>query len=90
VKGGVRTVFARQANFAAGPQQVNNGETGETDGAFTRAEIVESEPNKLLEAHAERVDLGTTAAVVGGDSALAAVGTLNRTAQRSRQNTELA
>jgi hypothetical protein len=87
IKGGVRTVFTRQANFAAGPQQVNNAET---DGALARTEIVKSVPNKLLEAHGERVDLGTTAAAVRGDPALAPVGTLNRTAQRSRQSTELA
>jgi hypothetical protein len=82
IKGGIRTVFARQANFAAGPQQVNNGETGETDGAFTRAEIVKSEPNKLLEAHGERVDLGAAAEAIAGDSALAAVGTLDGASRR--------
>jgi hypothetical protein len=70
-----RTVFVRQANIAAGPQQDNNGA-----GGVARAETVESPPIKLLEAtqDGERVDGGTTTAAGGGNPSLAAVDAVNR------------
>lgn len=78
------TVFARQANIAHGPQQVNNTAVlpSPTGNPATRARAAESEsePNKLLEAHGERLDLGTTGAAGTGDQALAAVGTVKRPA----------
>jgi uncharacterized protein YyaL (SSP411 family) len=52
------TVFARQANFANGPQQINN----ESAPALPRARNSESVPNKLLEANGERLDAGTPGA----------------------------
>src|SRR5262245_59178701 len=60
------TVFARQANIAHGPQQVNNGVP------LTRAENHESPPNKLLEAHGERPDDRAESEASRGDHAMAA------------------
>jgi hypothetical protein len=71
-------VYARQANFAAGPQQVNNG-------AIPHAAKNENAPNELLEGRhgkGERLDGGTASEAIGSDSALAAVGTINRAAKR--------
>lgn len=69
-------VIARQANIAHGPQQVNNG---------PRARENSIEPNKLLEhSHGERLDFGTTGQTVGGDSAVEAVGAVNRSQDRRR------
>ena len=66
-------VFARQANIAQGPQQVNNGmmPAGEPR---ARGEN-ENTPNKLLEEKPhERLDTGTTGAAVGAIQQLATVG----------------
>jgi hypothetical protein len=71
------TVFARQANIAHGPQQVNNGAR-----PSSRAGDQETEPNKLLEAPRERMDCGPTCAAGGGDQELAAVGTRHRATKR--------
>jgi hypothetical protein len=72
-------VFARQANIAHGPQQVNNTLNQVSS---TRAESPESGQNKLLEAHGERVD--EPAACPSGTSghALAAVAALDRPTHR--------
>jgi hypothetical protein len=70
------TVFARQANIAHGPQQVNNG----TPVPPSRAGNQETEPIKLLEAPGERLDLGTSGTSGTSDQALAAVGARHRTA----------
>lgn len=67
------TVFAKQANIAHGPQQVNNGLP------LAHAEISDSEPNKLLEAQGERLELGAAGATGAGDPPLATVGTRHRT-----------
>lgn len=77
-------VFAKnyQANIANGPQQVNNG------GAVPpRGEIVEAEPNKLLEAvcDVERVDAGTAGAAAGRDSVLATVEAIDRSTIKRRK-----
>jgi hypothetical protein len=74
-------VFARQANIAAGPQQINNG--------IARAGIQESEPNKLLEAHGERMDGCSTCETGQGDSALEAVGALDRPANTGGEETSV-
>jgi hypothetical protein len=67
--------FVQQANIANGPQQVNNG----ADAVPARAEKAENRQNKLLEQrHGERLDVGATGQAVGGDSTLAAVGTVVR------------
>lgn len=67
-------VFARQANIAQGPQQVNNSVT------LARAGNSESEQTKRLEAHGERLDLEASGATGTRDQALAPLGTLNRSA----------
>ncbi|MCL4182840.1 MAG: hypothetical protein KJ011_05275 [Burkholderiaceae bacterium] len=72
-------VFARQANIAHGPQQVNNG----TMPADARAGNVNSAKTELLEASdGERLDTGATGACGRGDPSLAAVGALDGTAHR--------
>ena len=75
-------VFAKQANIAHGPQQVNN------EGApITHAEQIENLPNKLLECgHGERMDTGTTGSASGGDSAMAALEVIDRPKNRNRQS----
>jgi len=66
--------FVRQANFAAGPQQVNNGVS-----VSSRAREQAMTPNKLLEADNDtRMDTRTTSAAGESDQALAAMGTLDR------------
>lgn len=77
-------VIAKQANFAAGPQQVNNGVSG---GNVTHSPAHAENPgivqNGLLEANngaGERLDGGTAGAAIGGDSALESVGAVNRPA----------
>lgn len=78
------TVFARQANIAHGPQQVNNrmAETSPTTQTPSRAENLETQPIKLLEAQGERMDFGTPGTSGRGDQALAPVGALDRPAKR--------
>ena len=66
-------LFARQANIAHGPQQVNNGVS------LARAANSESEPNRLLEeAHGERLDLSAAGTTGAGDQRVAPLGTRNR------------
>jgi hypothetical protein len=73
-------VFARQANIAHGPQQVNNGTPPP---APAREENSQSEQNKLLEVtHGERLDTTTSRTAGTGDTAMATVETLDRPAQR--------
>jgi hypothetical protein len=70
-------VFARQANIAQGPQQVNNAMM---PAAEPRAGARENEKpqNKLLEArNGERLDFGAPGAAVGADPQLATVGSGN-------------
>jgi hypothetical protein len=73
-----RTVaFVRQANIAGGHQQVNNS------GDRPRARKALKSRTKLLEAaHGERLDNGTTAAAIGADTAVEAVGEVNRSTKR--------
>lgn len=70
-------VFARQANIASGPQQVNNGPVLNSSPA--RAEISESAPNKLLEAKVDgqRLDGGTAGTAGASDTALAPLGAID-------------
>lgn len=71
-------VFARQANFANGPQQVNNGMPA-------RVAKNEASPNELLEEKhdaSERLDCGAPDQAIGGDPAMATVGEINRAAKR--------
>lgn len=67
-------VYAKQANFAAGHQQVNNGSP-----APTQAREIENQRNKLMEAHnGEWLDTGAADATSGTDKAMATVEEINR------------
>ena len=67
-------IYAKQANIANGPQQVNNG----TPPAHAGGEI-SIEPNKLLEQqHGQRMDTGTQSAAIGADKKLETVGAIDR------------
>jgi hypothetical protein len=73
-------VFARQANIAHGPQQVNNGPVqlrALREEARAR-ENAQFAPNELLVAHGKRLDLGATRPTSAGDPALAAVDAIDR------------
>jgi hypothetical protein len=73
-------VYARQANIANGPQQVNNG------AGVPRASDPGSPPNEQLETeHGKRLDPGTAGAAIGGNPALEAVGAIDRAADSGRQ-----
>ena len=67
-------VYAKQANFANGHQQVNNGIA-----ASSQAGEKEIQPSKLLEAqHGNYLDAGTAGTASGADSQLATVGEIDR------------
>lgn len=75
-------VYARQANIANGPQQVNNG------AAAPHASDPASSPNELLETeHGKRLEPGTAGATIGSDPALEAVGAINGAADGGGQGT---
>jgi hypothetical protein len=64
-------VYARQANIAQGPQQVNNGVVNH---GVARPRLPQAPPTKLLEAHGERMDRGEASEATGGYPAVEAVG----------------
>ena len=67
-------IYAKQANIANGPQQVNNGSPPAHAGGETSIE-----PNKLLEhEHGQRLDTGTTGTAIGADKELETVGAIDR------------
>jgi len=71
-------VFARQANFANGPQQVNNGAAG------SRTPETQTAPTELLEElthERTQLDTGAMPATAGEDSRLVPVEALDRAAQ---------
>jgi hypothetical protein len=69
--------FVRQANFANGPQQVNNA--GAADGEPARAENAEFQQDKLLEVHnVQRLDGEATRATATTDPQLETVGAVAR------------
>ena len=75
-------VFARQANFAGGHQQVNNGNPAQ---AAPRASETQSAPSKLLEKHeVERLDTGAKGPPGGADQDVVPVATLDRAKKLSR------
>jgi hypothetical protein len=76
------TVFARQANIANGHQQVTNVTHLHT-GEPSRAGSLEAAPNKLLEAHGERLDTGTATETSRGDPALVPMAALHRPKDRT-------
>lgn len=66
-------VFAKQANIANGPQQVNNGIP-----APAHAEKTLNQSNELLEVqHGQRLDTGATGKAAGADPTMATVGEIN-------------
>jgi hypothetical protein len=70
-------VYAKQANIAHGPQQVNN------DARPSRAQENQNEPNKLLEQSNEiPMDTGTPDTAGGSDSTMETVAELDRPANR--------
>lgn len=73
-------VYARQANIANGPQQVNNA------AAAPRASEPAGSPNELLETeHGKRLEPRTAGAAVGGDPALETLGAIDGTADGGRE-----
>lgn len=72
--------FVKQANFAAGPQQVNNGTAPEA----SRPRESGNAPNNLLEGEHERMDTRAAALAGRGDPAMAAVGEIDRTKDGDR------
>jgi hypothetical protein len=79
IKNPPAVLFARQANVAAGPQQINNA----TD---PRARENPAAPNELSGAgHELCQDGGTPRIAVGDDPPLAPVGTIDRAANVGRQ-----
>ncbi len=77
------TVFARQANIAHGPQQVNNTAVLSSSGRDVpraRAGNQKIEQNGLLEEHGERLDGGPAGPAGARDQAMAPLGTRDRPA----------
>lgn len=75
-------IFAKQANVTSGPQQVNN--VVSATAIASRATNSESEPNKLLEAHGERLEGGTAQAAGSSNQDLATMGKVHRSAKHRR------
>jgi len=66
-------VYAKQANIAHGPQQVNNGTP-----APAHTEKILNQSNELLEhQHGNTLDTGTAGETAGHDPAMATLGTIN-------------
>lgn len=83
------TVFAKQANIANGPQQVNNG-VAPTGGNAPQARAcdVKSGHNELLvevSDGSKKVERRTTRTAAKSHSAVEAVGAVNRSSKRSRK-----
>lgn len=76
-------VFAKQANIAHGPQQVNNDTA-----SIARASETEKAPNELLEAddHGQGLDTGATRPAGAGHQELATVEAVDRPAHGGRKN----
>ncbi|MCA1563247.1 MAG: hypothetical protein LC804_24345, partial [Acidobacteria bacterium] len=76
-------VFARQANIAQGPQQVNNQMM--PAGQPRARGKNENTPNELLEEKPhERLDTRTPGSTIGSDPAMATVGAINRAEDDAR------
>lgn len=77
-------VFAKQANFAAGHQQVNNGQA-QTPAPVAHARRTKPAPNKLLEAQdVERLDTGAKGSAGRANQEMEAVGKVYRSNKPSR------
>jgi hypothetical protein len=73
--------FVKQANYAQGPQQVNN--YGAAPGSVQPAQVSPAAnsataPNEVLEVSHERLDIGTPAAPGAGHQELEALGAVHR------------
>ena len=79
LKNPVPVAFVRQANIAAGPQQVNNGTA-----PASRPRESEFVQSKLLEAEHERMDARSAARTGRGNPAMAPVGEIDRTKDAGR------
>ncbi|NJC06854.1 hypothetical protein GGQ97_002647 [Sphingomonas kaistensis] len=78
------TVFTRQANIAAGHQQINNA-AGTC--ACTRAEITEGSPNELLEANngaSEWLERGAPSEAIACDQDVGSLVPINRSTDNRR------
>ena len=77
--------YIKQANIAAGHQQVNNAYASTS--AHTHAGNIPFEPNKLMEGqqHGERMDMGAAATPGRADTQLETVGAIDRTKDTRRQ-----
>lgn len=76
-------LFARQANIAHGPQQVNNGAAPPGEAQPSRAANATTAPSGLLEANdGERLDFRAAGAAGGADPTVAPLGEVNRPANR--------
>ena len=74
-------VFAKQANIAHGPQQVNN-----ESAPVARAEQIGNQPTEVLEHdHGERLDTRTATAAGGSDQAMGTVAAIHRPANCKQQ-----
>jgi hypothetical protein len=86
IKNPPAAVFARQANIAHGPQQVNNGlmpAAAQERASLPRAGNTETDQSELLRlTDGTRLDEGAAQASGAGDSALAPVGIFDRATQR--------
>jgi hypothetical protein len=79
--------FVRQANIAAGPQQVNNAPAP----ALSRVRETENPPSKLLEAKdGERLDTRAPGAATGANSVLETVEAIYRPEDAGGQSTRFA
>lgn len=78
--------FVKQANYSQGHQQVNNGGQCAAQTPPPRTQENQKSPNELLEEqHSERLDFGATKTAGRNDTALEAVGSVNRTKNGSRK-----
>jgi hypothetical protein len=80
-------VFARQANIAHGPQQVNNGvlppQPTQPGPTVAHARETENTQSKLLDdRHGKWLDTGAQGSASDPDKAVAPMGTINRAAKR--------
>jgi len=78
-------VFAKQANIAGGPQQVNNGTV---NNEVARVGM-ETAPNKLLETHGERLDCGTTSKTIARDTSVETLDAVDGPSHEWREGTSL-
>jgi hypothetical protein len=83
IKNPPAAVFARQANIAHGPQQVNNGVPAPAARKRAPARHPQLEQNELLEPRdGNRLDTGTAGAAGASGAAMATVGALDGPAHR--------